>query len=275
MTSLARQPLLHFCVIGGLFYAAVAVFGPGQDGADKTIVVSQERLLVFIQQRTQIFEPDYARAKLDAMSANERALLIADFVEEEALYREAQRLGLAEQDYVIRRRMVQKMDYAASASGMVTQLSDAQVARYYADNKHQYQTPDTFSFDHIFLREAASAPGVRAALQTQDPARLGARFAYGRSFTQLSQGETADIFGANFAGALMAAPVDAALWQGPIASDHGVHFVRLRGRSAAAVPPLEDVRKAVEADMRYEAETKARAQAISAIIQSYSVRDDT
>lgn len=275
MPPLLRQPLLHFCVIGGLFYAAVTLLAPPGDAAGKTIVVSQERLLTFIQQRTQIFEPKYAAAKLAAMSAKERAVLIAQYVEEEALFREAQRLGLAEQDYVIRRRMVQKMDYAASNAATSAPLSEAQVAAYFQANKAQYETPDTLSFDQIYLADAAQAASVAQALKTEDPASLGARFAYGRRFTQLSAEETADIFGEDFAAQLMDVPVDPAAWQGPIASQHGVHFVQLRARTAGGIPALEDVRKAVEADMLYEAQNTARQQAVRDIIKSYSVRDET
>jgi parvulin-like peptidyl-prolyl isomerase len=275
MPSLLRQPLLHFCVIGGLFYAAVSLLNPQEDAPGQTIIVSQDRLLTFIQQRTQIFEPKYAAAKLAAMSANERAVLIAQYVEEEALFREAQRLGLAEQDYVIRRRMVQKMEYAASNAGAYASFSEAQVSAYFQANRLQYETPDTVSFDQIYLPDASQAARVAQALKTDDPATLGARFAYGRSFNELSVAETADIFGEGFAAHLMEVPVDAAAWQGPIASQHGLHFVQLRGRGAGGIPALEDVRKAVEADMLYEAQNTARQDAVRAIIKSYSVRDET
>lgn len=274
MSNLLRQPLVHFCLLGGLFYAAVTWLGPAAGEEDSTIAVNRTVLLTFIQQRTQIFEPDYAAAKLDEMSAEERALLVRDYVEEEALYREAVRLGLDQADYVIRRRMVQKMDYAASSAGEEATLSDAQVEAYYAANNAAYETPNTYSFDQIYVPDPAQAAQVRDALKTQDPAQLGARFAYGRTFTKLTQSETADIFGSGFVEAIMDIAVDVSAWQGPIASIHGVHFVRLRGRLAAGIPPLDAVRKAVQADMRYEAETAARRAALDDIVKSYSVRDE-
>lgn len=275
MRSFLRQPLLHFCVLGGLFYAWVHFAAPVADDDARTILVDRDVLLTLIQRRTQIFDPAYAAAKLDAMTQQERALLIQDYVEEEALFREAEQLGLGEQDYVIRRRMVQKMDYAASSLGEPLALTDAQVEAFYAANQENYRTPDRLSFDHIFARTQAQTKRVLDQLGTTNPAQLGERFAYGRSFEAVSLVEAAEIFGSAFAQAVWLRDVDETAWQGPIASDHGMHLVRLRMKTTAAQPPLNAVRKAVETDMRYEAQEAARREVLDAIIASYRVRDET
>lgn len=270
-----KQPLVHFLLIGGLFYGSVSALSPAQEQAGQTIMVDRAALLTFIQQRTQIFEPDYAAAKLDGMDAAEIALLKADYVEEEALYREAKRLGLEREDYVIRRRMVQKMDYAAaSTSGDIT-FSDDEVAAFYQANAADYATKDTLYFDHIFAKNQSDAAAFIEKIGTVPFTQLGQRFAYGSTFEGLTKAETADIFGSAFAEALWLRAANETEWQGPIPSTQGLHFVRLRRKDPAGQPPLANVRRVVEGDMRYEAEQEAQKTAIKQIIERYSVRDDT
>lgn len=275
MASLWRQPLVHFIVVGGLFYAAVSALSPPPEDFGATITVDRAALLTFIQQRTQIFELDYAAAKLEGMNADEIALLKRDYVEEEALYREAKRLGLEQEDYVIRRRMVQKMDYAAASAQSAPAFTQAQVAAYYAANAPSYAVADTLYFDHIFTRDAQRGALLLEKTSAEDFTQLGERFAYGSSFEGLTKAETADIFGPEFASALWAREANESAWQGPIQSTHGIHLVRLRRKVPAAQPPLEDIRRVLESDMRYEAEQDTRLTAIEQIVARYAVRDET
>lgn len=93
LRRLLREPLLHFLLAGAALYAAWAWLGPG-DADTRRIVVDRPTLLRFMQYQAQAFEPGSFTARFDAMDAAQRSRLIADYVREESLYREARALGL-------------------------------------------------------------------------------------------------------------------------------------------------------------------------------------
>ena len=109
---LSKEPLVHFLVLAvGLFVLHAAVSHEQVDV--KRIVVDEDSLLSFIQYRTKSFEAVTAKTQLESFSETELQRVIDDYVREEALYREAKELGLGENDYVIKRRLIQKIDYVA------------------------------------------------------------------------------------------------------------------------------------------------------------------
>src|SRR6185437_14012931 len=114
LPTLFRDPLVHFLVAGGLLFGLYRVMhGPqaAQPQEARTILVDQPSLLRFMQYESMAFKPDYFRKTLASLPADQERELIERYVREEALFREASAMGLAEGDYVIRRRLVQKMLY--------------------------------------------------------------------------------------------------------------------------------------------------------------------
>ncbi|MGB5266423.1 MAG: hypothetical protein WBN30_07535, partial [Polyangiales bacterium] len=103
---------MHFLAAGlGLFVLFGLVNRGDQDFDPNVITVDQEALLTFIQYRIKAFNPDLAEKKLNALSDEELQRLIDDYVREEVLHREAIALGLDDDDYIIRRRLVQKLEF--------------------------------------------------------------------------------------------------------------------------------------------------------------------
>lgn len=97
--NILKDPLTHFFAIGAVLFLVVSLARPAQE---EQIIVDREALLSFIQYRSKAFEAQAAAAVLDKMSGDERQRLADNYIREEALYREAQSLGIAEGDYVIR-----------------------------------------------------------------------------------------------------------------------------------------------------------------------------
>src|SRR6185437_1382394 len=88
------------------------------------------------------------------------------YVREEALFREASAMGLAEGDYVIRRRLVQKMLYLLDDTATESFApSDATLLSYYHAHEDRYRDAPTMTFTHVFVDDAATHPegGERAA----------------------------------------------------------------------------------------------------------------
>ena len=57
------------------------------------------------------FEPGGAAAYLDGLQEGELERLIDDYAREEALYRQAVAFGVDDNDYVIKRRMIQSVEF--------------------------------------------------------------------------------------------------------------------------------------------------------------------
>ncbi|MEC8819281.1 MAG: hypothetical protein VYA08_00175, partial [Pseudomonadota bacterium] len=112
--SLFREPVMYFLFLGGVIFAAYYWASDGAGVADKnTINVDEVALLEFMQYRSKSFDPQAARDRFFNFSGPARQQVIEQFVREEALYRRALDFGFEQGDYVIRRRLVQKMDFIA------------------------------------------------------------------------------------------------------------------------------------------------------------------
>ena len=154
MKLLLRQPLLHFLLLGGAVFLLFEYF-PVKSGIApeaRSIVIDREALLDFMQYRSQAFNRQYFAQQFDTMSQPDRQRLIDDLVREEVLYREALALHLNDNDYVIRRRLVQKLEFltqgfiTAGASPTTTEINS-----YYNDHKHEYYVQPFVTFTHVFF----------------------------------------------------------------------------------------------------------------------------
>jgi hypothetical protein len=288
-SSLLTDPLTHFVVLGALVFTAYQLLNPsvGPD-PERVIVVDEPSLVEFVQYRSKQFDEQQALKRLRGMSGTAMTELIDEFVAEEALYRSAKRFGLEADDYVIRRRLVQKMDFMAE--GVITPdsvVDDAVLQQFYANNHKRYFKPATVTFTHVFYgaqqRGTVAAQALAAAtlvkLQkeavtfTQAP-QFGERFAYQLNYVERPQEEVADHFGEAMAGQLLALPVAANRWVGPLESTHGSHLVLVTNQQAGYQPEFSQVAAAVRQDYLAKQQQDLRRSFAQEIINTYELRID-
>ena len=115
-----KQPLFHFLLLGLLLFLIFDLTATTRPAAGKTIVVDREKLLTHLQFRSKSFDTGQLETTLETtletLSPEKRSALIESYVQEEALYRESLSFGLDVNDYVIRQRLIQKVEYLASAA---------------------------------------------------------------------------------------------------------------------------------------------------------------
>lgn len=284
--KLIRDPLLHFTLIGAALFGAYDQVGsPDEELSASTIVVDRDALLTFIQYRSKAFQPELASQKLDKMPEQEREQLVRDFVREEALYREAQALGMSENDYIIRRRSVQKLEFIAQgiAEQVVTVAADEAEAWFDSHRQDYYEEP-SYTFTHVFLKaDPAHAETVqqrtRALLEQlnqeqvdfSDATRFGDRFLYHRNYVERTPDFIASHFGEAFKDQLAQLSADNHHWQGPISSSHGQHLIMLSEYRPGRVPEFAEVRTRVEQDFRRWQEQQKQELAIQQIVEQYDV----
>ncbi len=283
MKSPIKQPLLHFLLLGGLLFVLHTwLTGTGEVDPDR-IVVDDAALLEFLQYRSRAFDAASAEQRLAAMDDEERQRLVERYVREEALYREARRLGLHREDYVIKQRLVQKMEYLSRGFGEAGEDLDRRaVTAYFDDNRERYREPPSATFAHVFfdadrhknpaaaartLRQRLNGEGVRFSRAMSH----GDRFPYHTNYVERSDEFIASHFGESFAQGVLAMEPDEGQWQGPVESEHGQHLVMLVERADGGVPPLEVIYERVAQDAHQARLRRRTEEAIGAIVDGYRV----
>ena len=287
MSKILKEPLLHFLIVGlALFVVYEFVAGDEADYDSKVIVVDRDALLTFVQFRSRAFEPRRAAARLDGMSAEELDELIADYVREEALHREALALGVDQNDYVIKQRMIQSIRFITN--GFVTagvEITDEDVADYYARHRDDYYIDPVVTFTHVFYstehrseEEARALAATKLAELNRDGVPFtqapqhGERFPYFVNYVERNPDFVASHFGSRMAEAIFGLDGNESEWRGPYLSAYGAHLVLLTRNIPGRYPLLDEVEDSVRQDAGREALDAAQEAAIQAIVDTYEVR---
>ena len=287
MKKILTEPLLHFMLLGvGLF--ALYGFVAGDDAAydERVIVVDRDNLLTFVQFRARAFEPGAAAAYLDKLQGAELDRLIDDYVREEALHRQAIALGVDENDYVIKRRMIQSVEFITN--GFVTaalSLEDEDVEAYFEANKDDYYISPFVTFTHVFFGKDERGADATLALAEAKLAELnaarvpfseapghGERFPYFLNYVERDPEFVASHFGRRMSEELFALEPDDAIWHGPFESPYGFHLVLLSRKVDGRFPDFEEISDRVRGDAEQAELDRMQDEAIRGIVSTYEVR---
>ena len=151
--QLLKEPLVQFMAIGLLLFGGERLLN-SDDYADSqnNILVDDKVLTQFLQQQAKKFKPEQAKKALAAMSDDRRQRLVDDYVRGEVLYREALALDLDRNDPIIRRRLMQKMDYLAQGFyDEIEPLTEDDLTAFYEANREDYRKPASATFTHVFV----------------------------------------------------------------------------------------------------------------------------
>ena len=260
-----REPLLHFLVLGALVYVAASHgessrydidAGPGQ----------RARL-------ARTYFEQYGVAPTPAQL--ERA--IAEYVRNEILYREGLAMGLERDDEIVRRRVVQKIEFVNEDLDAAVEPGVADVAQYFAQHRDRYVSEPTVSFEQIFFSADRGGDAVARGRAQRALAGRGATFqqggdafAEGLEFRALTPTGANSLFGdTELSAALFTSP--AGQWAGPFKSAFGWHVVRVANRQPVRPADLEAVRARVQADYVASLRERANAEAYRKIASKYRV----
>ncbi len=273
MSKFFREPLVHFIILGGLIFAGHALWQHHVTKADYTITVSTEEM----KRQALIFAGENRRQPTD----DDLKALLFSHVEEEALMREAERLGLGENDTIIRRRLAQKMRFLIEDVDAPKLPNEAELKTWFKESIADFTRPETRSFSHIYLSPETHGEQIEAVAQkilawqllahTQpdDWKKQGDPFMMKREFKNLNAAEISRLFGAGFAQGIFKA--EGENWQGPIGSAFGLHIIRMDGIALRAVPDFETVRGDVEKAWQEQALRAANQARLKTLIKKYKV----
>ena len=251
IARLIREPLVQFLLIGVAIFAIYELVASQSEPPRDRIVVTEGRA----QQLALVFAKTWQRSP----SPQEMRGLIDAYVKEEIYYREAIKLGLDRDDTLIRRRMQQKMEFLSEPSDDRLAASDATLQSFYDANQADFLIEPEVEFQQILIdsekdREPAEVRAeqllrqLRDSSQDVDASELGDATLLPYATRLSSVTRIGNAFGENFAKKLATLP--AGEWTGPIKSPFGLHLVRITDRRDERLPPLNEIRKAVEQKWR-------------------------
>jgi hypothetical protein len=271
---LLRDPLFHFALIGMLLFAGYGVLGGTDTGS--TVVDLGEADVAALQ-------AGWAQQWGRPPSDEELAGLIEDHVRQEILYREALALGLDRGDTIVRRRMAQKMEFLATDSALVPTPSDENLAAFLAEHRERFEIPGSVSFQQIYFGRDRHGDAVETAATaalvelrgdpSADAVALGDRFLLPMDQRGLSDDRVGQVFGDDFARAVLALPVGG--WQGPVPSGYGLHLVKLEVLEPRRDARLAEVRDVVAREWEAAQREEANRAFYRELRARYEVRVDT
>lgn len=269
LSRLAREPLVHFILIGAAVFAVYVLFADGEPDTSDRIVVTEGR----VQQLAEVFARTWQRPP----TPQELRGLLDAYVKEEVYYREAVKLGLDRDDTLIRRRMQQKMEFLSEPGEDVLAADDVALQAYLDSHKDTYRVDPKLAFEQVFINPKSSegdagdraAELLRALKDGKNPAELGDSTLLPKTAPLSPLRAIQRDVGDAFAKALEAAPPGE--WTGPFRSPFGLHLVRVDKREDGYDPKLDEVRAAVLRDWRNLKRQEHQTQAYEELRAKYEV----
>jgi len=296
------KPLLHFLLLGGVFFAAQRLTEnwPIFAGTQTIFIRSNEvDRLQAAWQRTQGSAQDAAQRQRAIQQLADDEILVQEALrlglnrsdpvvrsrllqnlrfaypdsseDDESLFKAALALGMDERDFVVRQRLIQRMQQRLATGAVVT---DEALRRDVSAHPQRYATATRVSFRQLFVSAdvhgsdlPAAAERLRAALGSD--AAVGDPFVGGHQVEGASEADLSKIFGSRFAQAAMAAAPGQ--WSGPIASPHGLHFIYVESVLAAQPADLATVRQRASYAVLAQAEQHRVQQAMVELRRRYAV----
>jgi hypothetical protein len=263
-----REPLLHFLVLGAFVYVAATHFD-----TDST----RYRIDAGPAQRARI-AATYLQQYGVSPTPGQLDHLLDRYVRSEILYREGLAMGLAQNDEIVRRRVVQKIEFVNEDLDTGVEPDGARLAAYFEQHRDRYDTGPTVSFEQIFFSadrggDAAAKGRAEAARQASSSgkAAAGDAFAAGAEFSSLSRTDANSLFGDSQLSAALFAASPAPEWAGPFKSAYGWHLVRITNRQPAHGVELDAVKPRVRSDYLADLREQANGLAFRRIASKYRI----
>jgi peptidyl-prolyl cis-trans isomerase C len=256
-----REPLLHFFVAGTVLFGMGTYFDHSQRSTGSLIRVSAPE----IQQMRELWTRQWGRAP----DSSQMKSLVDEYIHQEVLYRAALASGLDKDDTIIRRRLVQKMEFLTQDVASQPP-SESELQEHFQRRHEKFVVPAQVAFEHAYFsvstrgREAErDAKRVLPHLGSR-PASAGNLEESGDPFILQSEyplqteQQIKELFGQEFASRLF--QLKTGVWAGPIRSAYGFHLVRISQKLPPRMPDLAEVYKQVLTDYENE-RMKARSEA--------------
>jgi hypothetical protein len=269
MKQWRKEPLLHFLVIGAMIFVFFSIANKEE------AAVSGNKIIV---SSAEIERLGYNWSKRWNRPPTETELqgLIESYIKEEVYYREALTLGLDQNDTILRRRLMQKMEFLSNDLAELNQPDETELNEYFIDNQDKYELPARISFTHTYFsmdkrgaKASEYAKNVLLELKSSRAPERGDSFMLEYDFVQETPFEVERLFGKGFAEQLFRLGTNS--WHGPIESGYGLHLVRISEKIDARMPDLASVIDKVRTDWMFEQRQKTNKEIYERFKERYEI----
>jgi len=274
MKRLYEEPLVHFLLLGAILFGVFTLVN------DEGSSIDTNRIEVTMGDIDRLAQ-GWTRRWNRAPTETELQGLVDSYIKEEIYYREALALGLDREDTIIRRRMMQKLEFLTNDIAALNIPDDTELNKYFLENQDNYQQPAQLSFSYIYFNHDNRGQNAikdasdvltkisESSANSIDVSNYGDSFMRKKDFALVTQDEVTRLFGEEFSEQLFRTPV--ARWQGPIKSAYGLHLVRIDKRIDAHLPALSSVIDKVRTGWEFEHRQKANAQMYQVMKSRYEI----
>ena len=269
MKKLYKEPLLHFLIIGALIFVLFSFVNKEESA------VSENNILVStadIQRLSDHWSKKWNRPPTET----ELKGLVESYIKEEVYYREALALGLDQNDTILRRRLMQKMEFLSNDLAELNTPDESALNKYFIDNQGKYKLQARLSFTHIYFsldkrgrKAVEDAKTVLSGLDALRAPEKGDSFMLEYDFDQETPFEVERLFGNVFAKQLFT--LETNIWQGPIKSGYGLHLVRISEKINSQMPELASVIDKVRTDLMFEQREKMNKEIYERFKERYEI----
>ena len=264
-----KEPLLHFLIIGAVIFVVFSIVNKDEiDVSGNKIVVTAAE----IERLSTNWSKKWNRPPTDT----ELKGLVDSYIKEEVYYREALALGLDQNDTILRRRLMQKMEFLSNDLAELNQPDEADLNKYFLDNQEKYELPAQVSFTHIYFsldkrgaKAFEDAKNVLSQLDALSAPELGDSFMMQYDFVQETPFEIERLFGKGFAKELFT--LETNTWLGPIESGYGLHLVRISEKIDSRMPELASVIDKVRTDLMFKRRQKMNKEIYERFKERYEI----
>ena len=129
-----KEPLLHFLIIGAMIFVVFSVVNRDE------ITVSDNKIIVSTAEIERL-SANWSKKWNRPPTESELKGLVDSYIKEEVYYREALALGLDQNDTILRRRLMQKMEFLSNDLAELNQPDESALNKYFLDNQEKYELP--------------------------------------------------------------------------------------------------------------------------------------
>jgi hypothetical protein len=271
-----KEPVVHFFVLG------LAVFGLHLVFEERPESPPDPYLVEVTSADIEWFRTMWRKRTGRDPQVEEIRGRVNQLIRERVLGREAERLGLDEDDPVLRQRLALKMEYLLRDISTLREPTAEDLAAFLRDRAEDYEIPAQVTFTQIYFNEdergtSAAAEGAGRLVRELGSRELAPAEAAGLGdptlqeplFTEVFLPEVEKTFGNGFAAAV--AGLTTGSWQGPVRSGFGLHVVYVKEKWPARMPELMEVKERLRTDWMFAQQQELTTVAYGELRRQYRV----
>ena len=267
--KILHEPLVHFLLLGVLIFFLYSLMNDTNDSDENRIVISKavQKQLAYRWKKKHLRPP----------SKEEMQTMIDKEVYTEVMSREAVKMGLDQNDLIIRRRLVQKLEFVSSDLSSLLEPTDEELKVYMKQHEKIFRKAGKTTFQQIYIDMSKGKSEIKERLlriknaldANESIQTLGDTFMLPRENRALSDYEIIHTFGKKFAQSLKS--LKTGVWEGPVKSGYGLHFVYVEKREEGELPPFDEIKTQVKNAWMSEKKEKNSQDFYKTLKKNYSI----